>query len=441
MKKGVLLLLFAFASFTIAYAQSMLCTYKGGYFIRSGNTWYEYRPQDKNGVWATYTQYSTDDNYYYVKNNNCKVSIPNSTNNSIWIKKGNSDWTALYTTINIYKYCPERSSQLFTYRNGFFVKNGNRWKQYIPNKRSNAVWNTYTQYDSNENYYYIKNSSDYLAIPRKSNNNFYLRKNGKWETLYTTLALYDALSPNAKSGNNYVASSSSSGTGSDNSNQNNYANNNSNSTRRNVAYLDELYRYSDYDKISADLGTIVQSESGTLDNGVQTYTYYYDSGWAKVLYIGDCTRCYGNGKCNGFHGVPGALIPPPMCMLCGNTGKCGVCKGTGQEIYTAAVNKREGKMYNRYGRLESLSGGGGYSGGSGYSEGGSPGGYSGGSSSGSTYTKCKYCNNGVCRQCGGYRGKWMNTGYYTGDGTKSWIECSSCSGTGRCSICHGRGRL
>ena len=46
-----------------SFSQSMLCTYKGGYFIRNGNNWYEYRPHDKDGVWAQYTQSGGDDNF------------------------------------------------------------------------------------------------------------------------------------------------------------------------------------------------------------------------------------------------------------------------------------------------------------------------------------------------------------------------------------------
>lgn len=60
----------------------------------------------------------------------------------------------------------------------------------------------------------------------------------------------------------------------------------------------------------------------------------------------------------------------------------------------------------------------------------------------STYTKCTTCDGTtICKRCGGKRGEWRNTGYYTGDGTQSWIECGSCGGTGKCSICRGTGRL
>ena len=69
---------------------------------------------------------------------------------------------------------------------------------------------------------------------------------------------------------------------------------------------------------------------------------------------------------------------------------------------------------------------------------------SSGSSSGSSsrYTKCTSCNGtGVCSSCGGRKGSWNDTGYYTGNDVKTWINCGSCGGSGRCPICHGRGRL
>jgi len=82
---------------------------------------------------------------------------------------------------------------------------------------------------------------------------------------------------------------------------------------------------------------------------------------------------------------------------------------------------------------------------SGYAGGG---GYVGGnnsidrSSEGSRYTKCSSCNgSGICSSCNGKRGKWENTGYYTGDGSRSWINCGSCNGSGKCPICYGKGKF
>jgi hypothetical protein len=68
---------------------------------------------------------------------------------------------------------------------------------------------------------------------------------------------------------------------------------------------------------------------------------------------------------------------------------------------------------------------------------------SGGSYNNSTTNnRCKTCGgSGVCSSCGGRKGSWQDTGYYVGDGSKSWIPCPSCNGSGRCFMCHGSGRF
>lgn len=313
MKKVFLLLLLALASFATTYAQSMLCTYKGGYFIRNGNTWYEYRPQKKDDVWNTYTQYSTDNNYYYIRNNRCSLSIPKKNKNSIWIEKGKDKWEVLYTTINVYSYCPVRSSQIYTYKKGFYVKNGNNWKLYLPEKKRDGSWATYTQYDKDENYYYIKNSSDNIAIPRKSNNDFFWRKNGKWEKLHTTLALYDAKSPNAKSGMNYVASNSSSSKGSSGNNQNyssNRAHQSNNSGSSNI-----------------------RQKRKEIANGYEIW-YYSGDRVVKIYKEEKCNSCYGSKICSICSGTGGrwgkayggTYYP---CSGCFQTGVCKYCFGKG----------------------------------------------------------------------------------------------------------------
>lgn len=64
------------------------------------------------------------------------------------------------------------------------------------------------------------------------------------------------------------------------------------------------------------------------------------------------------------------------------------------------------------------------------------------SRSSSIYQTCKYCKGtGVCTRCKGKCGDWRFIDTYTGDGTKAWINCSSCNGNGRCSICLGTGKL
>ena len=132
MKKLLILLLNILFTVSIN-AQSMLCTYQGGYFIRNGNTWYEYRPKDKDGIWNTYSQYSSDKEYIYIRNKSKDISIPKRNNNSIWIYRNNK-WEVLYRTINVYNYCPVKGAKLFAYKDGFFIKTNNTWQEYNPLK-------------------------------------------------------------------------------------------------------------------------------------------------------------------------------------------------------------------------------------------------------------------------------------------------------------------
>lgn len=61
---------------------------------------------------------------------------------------------------------------------GFFIKDGNIWKEYRP-KDKPGIWDTYSQYGEEANYYNIRNNTKTFAIPKTSNNNFYKRENGE----------------------------------------------------------------------------------------------------------------------------------------------------------------------------------------------------------------------------------------------------------------------
>ena len=48
----------AIVSFVSLMAQTTaLVPYVGGYFVKNGDEWTEYRPADKTGKWSTYKQY------------------------------------------------------------------------------------------------------------------------------------------------------------------------------------------------------------------------------------------------------------------------------------------------------------------------------------------------------------------------------------------------
>ena len=63
MKKRILSsLLIAFAFAITAFAQTTaLVSYEGGYFIKNGDNWTEYRPQDKAEPCNEYKQYKEND--------------------------------------------------------------------------------------------------------------------------------------------------------------------------------------------------------------------------------------------------------------------------------------------------------------------------------------------------------------------------------------------
>lgn len=174
-------------------SQSALVTYNGGFFVReNSNTWREYRPGDSEVVWATYTQYGEEKNYYNIRSSECEVSIPKDPHNNIYLyNKSKGKWEVVYYTRNIYNYFSDNARQIYTYSNGYFVRDGNSWREYRPVDK-HSTWSYYTQYDEDENFFYIESTTDKVAVPKSSSNNFFLRKNGKWEVVYYTCDIYDA---------------------------------------------------------------------------------------------------------------------------------------------------------------------------------------------------------------------------------------------------------
>lgn len=154
--------------------------------------------------------------------------------------------------------------------------------------------------------------------------------------------------------------------------------------------------------------------------GTATITQeWYEDGYSSILIIDKCRACGGTGKV-GYN-------------LC--TAGCAMGTTTLLTYYDKNGNEMEstGTMAN-YNNIYS-------SGGNGVSNSGGSSSSSSHSSS-SVYTKCTSCNGtGICPRCGGKKGSWQNTGYYTGSGSESWINCGGCNGSGKCSICYGRGKL
>ena len=180
----------------LGQAQTGLYVYDGGYFLRNGNVWTEYRPGNKDGVWATYNQLNEkDNNYYHIKNSVSTMAIPKTADNNFYIYN-NGNWEIVYYTKAIYNYFNDNSRHIYCYKGGYFVKDGITWREYRPGNKD-GVWATYNQLNEKDNnYYHIKNSVSTMAIPKTADNNFYIYNNGNWEIVYYTTCIYDIPSNN-----------------------------------------------------------------------------------------------------------------------------------------------------------------------------------------------------------------------------------------------------
>lgn len=184
-----------------------------------------------------------------------------------------------------------------------------------------------------------------------------------------------------------------------------------------------LIRYSEYDKIKEDFGSVLRSVKEEYET--QTiYRFYYDSGWEKILSISKqtCISCGGDGKLHNWY----APFPPPSNV-------CGRCNGKGKELPTIIARKDNSpymylengeKMYSNYN--------------AGNYNSGSSGDTEKPSSSSSNSLKrsvCSYCGGGGgCHSCRG-------TGHNYNSYSHREDTCPSCNGSGRCFNCRGTGRL
>lgn len=168
---------------------SGLFTHTRGYFIKNGDSWEEYLTSSRAGRWSSYSQYSEDANYYYISNSSCSVAVPKTSANSFYLRNGD-DWDIVYQTRRVYGLFNDSGRDLYCHENGYFVREGNAWRLYLPEKRS-GVWASFTTYREDDNFYYVSNSNDRMAIPKESANSFYLAgSDGEWNKSYTDTDIY-----------------------------------------------------------------------------------------------------------------------------------------------------------------------------------------------------------------------------------------------------------
>ena len=129
---------------------SGLFTHTRGYFIKNGDSWEEYLTSSRAGRWSSYSQYSEDANYYYISNSSCSVAVPKTSANSFYLRNGD-DWDIVYQTRRVYGSFNDSGRDLYCHEKGYFVREGNAWRLYLPEKRS-GVWASFTTYREDDNF-------------------------------------------------------------------------------------------------------------------------------------------------------------------------------------------------------------------------------------------------------------------------------------------------
>lgn len=186
-----------------------------------------------------------------------------------------------------------------------------------------------------------------------------------------------------------------------------------------VDYLDILRQYgSVYD--NSIKSQVIGSEKRDRDSRTSDYSFVYANGWNVFISVTPCWMCIDG--VNGFGQ------------------RCATCSGTGKKGIVFANNEKAGLAMDGNGNPYPVAGG-------------APAGesYSGGSASHSARVSagsrshgrvCPSCGGRmICTSCNGKLGEWRDTGYYNGDGSKTWFPCPTCHGSGKCFNCHGRGKI
>ena len=226
MKKSILftlLLLFAVTAFAQTTA---LVAYDGGYFVKNGDRWTEYRPQDKAEPWNEYKQYNENDTFYFLDSKRCRVSVPKLACDKIFVdREKNGNWQVVYNTISVYTMCPDGNGLFYCYKGtsteyeGYFVRGNDKWKEYRPNMKR-GLWAEFDEVGEDNTHFILKSKYNTVLVPKTTEERFIITKNdnSSWRGGYTTAAIYDTSANNvgnynynfdyrntfiAKRGNNY----------------------------------------------------------------------------------------------------------------------------------------------------------------------------------------------------------------------------------------------
>ena len=203
MNRGILLtLVLAIAGVSFMMAQTTaLVVYEGGYFVKDGKEWTEYRPTDKVEPWNEYIQYKEDDKFFYLKSKRCNVSVPKISHDKIYVdRKKNGNWEVVYNTIDVHHQCVDKDGLFYCYQdgrgrehNGYYVRRDNGvWHEYAPGKKR-GVWAEFKQTGEDKDYFIVESKHNIVKIPKNPSLNFVITKPGNrsWRGGYTTKAIYD----------------------------------------------------------------------------------------------------------------------------------------------------------------------------------------------------------------------------------------------------------
>jgi hypothetical protein len=203
MKRNILLtLVLAMAGVSFMMAQTTaLVVYEGGYFVKDGKEWTEYRPADKVEPWNEYIQYKEDDKFFYLKSKRCNVSVPKISHDKIYVdRKKNGNWEVVYNTIDVHHQCVDKDGLFYCYQdgrgrehNGYYVRLDNGvWHEYAPGKKR-GVWAEFKQTGEDKDYFIVESKHNIVKIPKKPSLNFVITQpgNSSWRGGYTTKAIYD----------------------------------------------------------------------------------------------------------------------------------------------------------------------------------------------------------------------------------------------------------
>ena len=199
MKKSILLgLLLSFAM--TAFAQTTaLVAYEGGYFVKNGDNWTEYRPQDKAEAWNEYKQYKENDIFYFLDSKRCRVAIPKLACDKIFVdRKKNENWEVVYNTISVHPFCPNEDGPFYCYTttsteyDGYFVRDNGKWREYRPNMKR-GLWAEFDENGENDTHFVLKSKHNTVLVPKTTADRFIITKNdnSSWRGGYTSAAIYD----------------------------------------------------------------------------------------------------------------------------------------------------------------------------------------------------------------------------------------------------------